>query len=209
MRMSEALGVRGLLTVLALVVAAAAAAAQQAPPDPIVRENVTVKVSDHVYVIPDNSVGGVPNVGIIVGTRGMLVIDTGLGPRNGQTVLREAGKLGKPAELYIVTTHVHPEHDLGASAFPASAKMIRSQNQIRDIDEFGLQTAKTFASRTPLMAQLLEGATSARPTSRSTRSTGSTLAASACRSSRSAARTRAGTRRSSSRTTTCCSRAMS
>jgi glyoxylase-like metal-dependent hydrolase (beta-lactamase superfamily II) len=158
MRMSEALGVRSVLTVVAFVVAAAAAAAQQAPPDPIVRENVTVKISDHVYVIPDNSVGGVPNVGIIVGSRGMLVIDTGLGPRNGQTVLREAGKLGKPAELYIVTTHVHPEHDLGASAFPASAKMIRSQNQIRDIDEFGLQTAKTFASRTPLMAQLLEGA---------------------------------------------------
>jgi glyoxylase-like metal-dependent hydrolase (beta-lactamase superfamily II) len=159
MRMSEAPGVRVPLIVLALALAAATAAAQQAPPDPIVRENVTVKVSDHVYVIPDNSVGGVPNVGIIVGTRGMLVIDTGLGPRNGQTVLREAGKLGKPAELYLVTTHVHPEHDLGASAFPASAKMIRSQNQIRDIDEFGLQTAKTFASRTPLMAQLLEGAT--------------------------------------------------
>ncbi len=57
-----------------------------------------------------------------------------------------------------MTTHVHPEHDLGASAFPASTKLIRSQDQIRDIDEFGLQTAKSFASRTPLMAQLLEGA---------------------------------------------------
>jgi glyoxylase-like metal-dependent hydrolase (beta-lactamase superfamily II) len=158
MFMSESLGFRIPLAVAALMLAGTASAVQQAPPDPIVRENTTVKVSDHVYVIPDNSVGGVPNVGIVVGTSGMLIIDTGLGPRNGQTVLREAGKLGKPTNLYIVTTHFHPEHDLGASAFPPAAKMIRSEDQIEDIAEFGLQTAKTFASRTPVMAQLLEGA---------------------------------------------------
>jgi glyoxylase-like metal-dependent hydrolase (beta-lactamase superfamily II) len=160
MRMTKCPGGRSPLIVIvaALVAVATASAVQQAPPDPIVRENATVKISDHVHVIPDNSVGGVPNVGIIAGTKGMLIIDTGLGSRNGQTVRREAAKLGTPAELYVVTTHVHPEHDLGASAFPASAKMIRSRDQIRDIDEFGLQTAKTFASRTPLMAQLLEGA---------------------------------------------------
>jgi glyoxylase-like metal-dependent hydrolase (beta-lactamase superfamily II) len=158
MLVSESMGLRTALGVVALVLLSAAAAAQQAPPDPIVRENTTVKVSDHVYVIPDNSVGGVPNVGIVVGTSGMLIIDTGLGARNGGTVLREARKLGTPANLYIVTTHFHPEHDLGAAAFPAAAKMIRSEDQIKDIDEFGLQTAKTFASRTPVMAQLLEGA---------------------------------------------------
>ena len=140
-----------------LAVTATIASAQQEPPAPLIRENTTVKISDHVYVIPDNRVGGVPNVGIIVGTRGTLVIDTGLGPRNGQTVLREVGKVSKNAELYLVTTHVHPEHDLGASAFPDSTKMIRSETQILDIDEFGLEVAQTFASRTPLMAQLLEG----------------------------------------------------
>ena len=37
------------------------------PPPPLVKENATVKLSDHVYVIPDGNVGGVPNVGIIVG----------------------------------------------------------------------------------------------------------------------------------------------
>ena len=158
MFMSESLGSRTPLGVLALLLVSTAAIAQQAPPDPIVRENTTVKVSEHVWVIPDNSVGGVPNVGIVAGTSGMLIIDTGLGPRNGQTVLREAVKLGKPANLYVVTTHFHPEHDLGASAFPASAKMLRSEDQIADIEEFGLQTAKTFASRTPVMAELLDGA---------------------------------------------------
>jgi glyoxylase-like metal-dependent hydrolase (beta-lactamase superfamily II) len=145
----------GFLVLLALITTTASSA--QAPEGPMVRENATVKISDHVHVIPDPGGGGIPNVGIIVGTRGMLVVDTGLGPRNGQTVLREAAKVGKVSELYLVTTHVHPEHDLGASAFPDATTLIRSQDQLRDIKEFGLETANSFASRTPLMAQLLAG----------------------------------------------------
>ena len=43
------------------------------PPLPLIRENATVKVSEHVYVIPDFSVGAVPNVGIVVGSKGTLV----------------------------------------------------------------------------------------------------------------------------------------
>ena len=54
--------------------------------DPLVRENATVKLAEHTYVIPDGNVGLVPNVGIVVGSRATLVIDPGLGPpqrRNG------------------------------------------------------------------------------------------------------------------------------
>jgi glyoxylase-like metal-dependent hydrolase (beta-lactamase superfamily II) len=131
----------------------------QVPPrDPLVRENATVKVSEHVYVIPDFDTPGVPNVGIVVGSRATLVIDTGLGMRNGQTVLREAMKVSKSAELYLGMTHFHPEHDLGAGAFPASTKLIRSQDQQKDIAEFGLALAKQFASQNPAMAELLKGA---------------------------------------------------
>jgi hypothetical protein len=35
-------------------------------PDPLVRENATVKLAAHTYVIPDANVGLVPNVGIHV-----------------------------------------------------------------------------------------------------------------------------------------------
>ena len=62
------------------------------PADPLVRENATSKVAAHTYVIADNNVGLVPNVGIVVGTRATLVIDPGLGRRNGETVLREVAK---------------------------------------------------------------------------------------------------------------------
>lgn len=129
------------------------------PRDPLVRQGATTKVSPHVFVIPDDDVPLVANIGIIVGTRGTLVIDTGLGPRNGETVAREAAKLGQGPELYLAVTHVHPEHDLGAQAFPAQTKMIRSRGEDEDIKEFGLQLAETFASQSPVRAELLKGAT--------------------------------------------------
>jgi len=122
----------------------------------LVKENATVRVSDHVYVIPDGNVGGVPNVGFVVGDRGTLVIDTGLGPMNGQAVQREMEKVRKGTEVYIVATHFHSEHTLGESAFPASAKVLRARAQQRDMDEFGIQP--NFATRSTAMAELMKDA---------------------------------------------------
>ena len=144
------------LTILAAVAIAAGVqlAAQQAPrPDPIVREGTTKKVSDHVYIIPDNSVPLVPNVGIIVGDRAVLVVDTGMGTRNGATVLREAQKVAGAKTMYLATTHVHPEHDLGAAAFPATTKMIRAETQVQEIAEEGMKTADLFRSMSPLKSR--------------------------------------------------------
>jgi glyoxylase-like metal-dependent hydrolase (beta-lactamase superfamily II) len=152
------------LASLALLAAIAAPAFAQAPPAPtpapasLVREGVTEKLTAHVWAIPDGSAPAVPNVGIIVGDKGVLVVDTGMGPRNGETVLKEVNKVGAGKPIYIVSTHFHPEHDLGAQAFPASAKMIRSNDQIADIKEFGLALAQTFASRSTLNADLLKDA---------------------------------------------------
>jgi glyoxylase-like metal-dependent hydrolase (beta-lactamase superfamily II) len=86
------------------------------------------------------------------------VIDTGLGPRNGAAVYEVAKKLAGTKALYLVTTHVHPEHDLGAQAFPDTTKLIRSTDQLKDIAESGLRLAKVFASRSALHAELLKDA---------------------------------------------------
>jgi glyoxylase-like metal-dependent hydrolase (beta-lactamase superfamily II) len=140
-----------------LFVASFAIFVQQATPaTPLVRENVTVKVSEHVHVIPDGNVGGVPNIGIIVGSKGTLVVDTGLGPRNGEAVLREVRKVSGNTDLFIVATHFHSEHTLGESAFPASAKVIRARAQQQEIDEIGVQP--NFATRSPAMAELMKDA---------------------------------------------------
>ena len=138
---------------LSLFLTAAIVLLQQ-PATPLIKENSTVKVSEHVYVIPDGNVGGVPNVGIVVGRNATLVIDTGLGPRNGQTVLHEVEKLTKTSQIYIVGTHFHSEHILGESAFPPTAKVIRARAQQQDIDQFGVQP--NFASRSPAMAELMK-----------------------------------------------------
>jgi glyoxylase-like metal-dependent hydrolase (beta-lactamase superfamily II) len=145
-----------LTTFCALALSAGTAHAQA---EPLVQAGTLRQVSAHVHIVPDASVPLVPNVGLVVGERAILVIDTGLGPRNGAQVAALAQKLGAPPRaLYLVTTHFHPEHDLGAQAFPADTKMIRSADQQKDIAEFGLQLARIFAQRSAINAQLLEGA---------------------------------------------------
>jgi len=124
----------------------------------MVKEGATEKISDHVFVIPDGSVSLVPNVTMVVGSRTTMVVDTGLGKRNGEIVLREVGKMSKNTDLALATTHFHPEHDLGAHAFPSGTKMYRSRDQQADIDESGADIAKRFAGFSPDTAELLKGA---------------------------------------------------
>src|SRR5258708_452967 len=147
------------IAILALaLVGTAPPLAAQTPPAPIVKVEGLRQISAHVHIIPDNSVPLVPNVGYVVGDRAVLVIDTGLGPRNGAAVYEVAKKLGGSKPLYLVTTHVHPEHDLGAQAFPDTTKLIRSADQVKDIAEFGLQLANVFAGRSAINAELLKDA---------------------------------------------------
>jgi hypothetical protein len=59
---------------------------------PVVKEGQTIKLSEHVFVIPDELRPMVPNVGIVVGTRATLIVDPGLGARSGEAVMRESAK---------------------------------------------------------------------------------------------------------------------
>jgi glyoxylase-like metal-dependent hydrolase (beta-lactamase superfamily II) len=147
----------GLLLSTGWLVGGWAQAPDVATPVPLIAQDEMLKVSDHVYVILDNDVGFVPNVGIVVGERATLVIDTGLGLQNGEIVLGETNKVSNNDELYIASTHYHSEHDLGAEAFPSSAVMIRSRDQQQDLDEFRLSHAERFSSMSAVMAELLEG----------------------------------------------------
>jgi glyoxylase-like metal-dependent hydrolase (beta-lactamase superfamily II) len=128
----------------------------QSQPPPMVQENKTIKVSDHVYVIPDGRVNLVPNIGIIVGNRATLVVDAGMGPRNGETVLRELAKVSKNTELYFTTTHFHPEHMTGVQAFPANTIIIRPEVQQEEVDRKQPEFIQNFSRRTPEMKALLQ-----------------------------------------------------
>jgi glyoxylase-like metal-dependent hydrolase (beta-lactamase superfamily II) len=145
----------GLITALL----SATALAQAPAPASLVREGVTEKLTDHVWAIPDGSAPLVPNVGIVVGQKAVLVVDTGMGTRNAAAVLREVAKVGAGKPIYIVTTHVHPEHDMGAHAFPKDSKLIRSKTQLEDIAAgAGMNLVPIFAARSDLNNELLAGA---------------------------------------------------
>jgi glyoxylase-like metal-dependent hydrolase (beta-lactamase superfamily II) len=127
---------------------AATAAAQM--PQPLMTED-TVKISDHVWAIM-----GFPNVAIIVGDRATLVVDTGLGTRNGATVARVAAKLSKGSKLFLTTTHYHPEHAGGEPGFPAGTILIRNTVQQQEMEKHGLEVVDRFRTMSAQNAELLK-----------------------------------------------------
>jgi len=142
--------------VLLLVAAVVPLDAQRGPlPDPVVRENVTVKLGPHTYAIPDGNVSLVPNIGIVVGSRATLIIDTGLGRQNGEAVMREVAKVSKNKELFFASTHFHVEHTMGYNAFPASAKYINSTAQEAEFEAGGLPQVQSFSGFSPAVAARL------------------------------------------------------
>jgi glyoxylase-like metal-dependent hydrolase (beta-lactamase superfamily II) len=148
------------LPLVAFLLVTSNAAAQRDPaPGPLVKENAAVKLAGHTYVIPDGNVSLVPNVGIVVGSRATLVIDPGLGRRNGETVLRAAARISGNTEIFVASTHYHSEHTTGYIAFPAASKYINSTVQEAEFAEKGAQHIRRFASRSPLTADLLKDAT--------------------------------------------------
>jgi glyoxylase-like metal-dependent hydrolase (beta-lactamase superfamily II) len=142
--------------VLSLLAVVTVTYAQQSPTPPLIKENATIKLTEHVWAIPDFNVGAVPNVGIIVGSRATMVVDTGLGPRNGETIVREMNKVSRNAEVYVATTHYHPEHTLGIGAFKG-AKVVMPRIQEQDMREFGPGIRRLLAGRSPFHSELVNG----------------------------------------------------
>jgi glyoxylase-like metal-dependent hydrolase (beta-lactamase superfamily II) len=128
----------------------------QSQPPPLVQANKTMRISDHVFVIPDGRVNLVPNIGIVVGNRATLVVDAGMGPKNGEVVLRELAKISKNSDLYFTTTHFHPEHVTGVQAFPPSTRIIRSDVQEQELKQKQPEFISNFSKRTPEIKALLQ-----------------------------------------------------
>jgi glyoxylase-like metal-dependent hydrolase (beta-lactamase superfamily II) len=130
-----------------------AAATLSAQNNPVLGED-TVKVSDHVWAIM-----GWPNIAIVVGARAVLVVDTGLGPRNGATIARVVAKVAPDRKLFLTTTHFHPEHAGGDAGFPANTILIRNLVQQQEMEAHGQEMVDLFAGRSPQQKELLAGAT--------------------------------------------------
>jgi glyoxylase-like metal-dependent hydrolase (beta-lactamase superfamily II) len=146
------------LAFAALLACGAAAARPQEPfmSSPVISADAQTKqVSPHVWMIT-----AFPNIGIVVGDRATLVVDTGLGARNGEAIAHIAQKLSKPgARLYLTTTHFHPEHAGGDQGFPAGTIIIRDAAQQKELEAMGDQMVTRFSGMNTQFAELLKGHT--------------------------------------------------
>jgi glyoxylase-like metal-dependent hydrolase (beta-lactamase superfamily II) len=128
---------------------AAAACPQMSQP---VLGETTTKISDHVWAIM-----GFPNIGIVVGGRSVLVVDTGMGPRNGATIAHVVAGLAPGKKIILTTTHFHPEHASGEQGFPPDTILIRNDVQQREMEAHGQEMIDMFSSRSPQNKDLLSG----------------------------------------------------
>jgi glyoxylase-like metal-dependent hydrolase (beta-lactamase superfamily II) len=142
-----------------LIVAPAAALGQQPdyparqPDNVVLSEGLTRQLSPHVFVIYGN-----PNIAIVTGMTATLVVDTGLGRRNGAFITDEVAKLTKSTRLFLTTTHAHPEHTSGQDGFPPETVVIRPKVQQEELEATGPAMIDTFRSRNETNRELLADA---------------------------------------------------
>jgi glyoxylase-like metal-dependent hydrolase (beta-lactamase superfamily II) len=99
---------------------------------------------------------GFPNIAIVVGSRATLVVDTGLGPKNGATAARVAARLAPHnAKLFLTTTHFHPEHASGEPGFPPGTILIRNAMQQREMEQHGQEMIEMFSKMSAQNKDLL------------------------------------------------------
>jgi glyoxylase-like metal-dependent hydrolase (beta-lactamase superfamily II) len=130
--------------------------AEAGPPEPVVR-NAPVEVASGIWVIPDGGVPLVPNIGIVDGTRSTLVVDTGMGPRNGEVVLGHAQRIADGKPLILTITHFHPEHGYGAQVFAPASTIVYNRAQLDELHAKGVPYAELFRTFGESVAAELEG----------------------------------------------------
>lgn len=131
--------------------------------EPVVLVEGVQELARDLVVIPDRRVPLVPNIGVIGGRDAVLVVETGMGPRNAETVLTFAAEYAKGRKLYLTTTHFHPEHAFGAQVFAGEATFLLNRDQAEDLANKGPGYIEMFKGLGEQVARQLEGVELVRP----------------------------------------------
>jgi glyoxylase-like metal-dependent hydrolase (beta-lactamase superfamily II) len=126
-------------------------------PEPLVQITDEQELARDLIVIPNHRVQLVPNIGVIGGTHSVLVIETGMGPRNAEKVFKFAADYAKGRRLYLTTTHFHPEHAFGAQVFAGQATFLINKAQADDLAAKGPGYLGMFRGLGEPVARQLEG----------------------------------------------------
>lgn len=132
-------------------------------PEPVVRVADVQELARDLVVIPNRRVQLVPNIGVIGGTHSVLVVETGLGQRNAEKVIRFAADYANGRKLYLTTTHFHPEHAFGAQVFAGQATYLINKAQATDLAAKGPGYIDMFRGLGEAVARQLEGVELATP----------------------------------------------
>jgi glyoxylase-like metal-dependent hydrolase (beta-lactamase superfamily II) len=125
--------------------------------EPVVQVTDVRELASDLVVIPNRRVQLVPNVGVIGGTHSVLVVETGMGPGNAETVLKFAADYAKGRQLYLTTTHFHPEHAFGAQVFAGEATFLVNRAQAEDLAVKGPGYLEMFRGLGEPVARQLAG----------------------------------------------------
>ena len=96
---------------------------------PIVDARFPAEIAPGVFMLPDKRISLVPNIGFVVGRDLVLVVDCGLGPESGESVIKLARQLAPGRGIVLTVTHAHPEHGFGAQAFKPDARIYYNSAQ--------------------------------------------------------------------------------
>jgi glyoxylase-like metal-dependent hydrolase (beta-lactamase superfamily II) len=128
------------------------------PKAPVIDTSAITEIAEGVWVIPDSGhTPMVPNIGIVVGPRATLVIDTGFGPDNARTVLKEARRLGDGHPIFLTHTHCHPEHGFGANAVAEQVTIVYNDAQWSELQQKGPILLQMFRKNFAALAPMLDG----------------------------------------------------
>jgi glyoxylase-like metal-dependent hydrolase (beta-lactamase superfamily II) len=134
----------------------------QAAAPPLIPEVPPQQIAERVWVFTDQRINLVPNIGLVVGDDAALVVDTGMGRRNGERLLERIRELSdKP--LLLTLTHFHPEHGWGAQAFKGAATIVYNRVQRKELEEKFTPFVELFSSFGPEIAELLSDVKLVRP----------------------------------------------